>query len=49
MCEAIPCDGKPAEKGCGGTGTMLAYQFTCDKAEIEQGEPGEPKLRAPTP
>jgi hypothetical protein len=31
MCEAIPCDGNAAQKGCGGKGTMLAYQFTCDK------------------
>jgi hypothetical protein len=30
VCEAIPCDGDGAEKGCGGKGAMLAYQFTCD-------------------
>ena len=28
-CEAIPCEGKPREKGCGGVGRMLAFAFSC--------------------
>ena len=31
VCEAVPCDGNPKEKACGGKGTMLAYQFSCDR------------------
>ena len=30
VCEAVPCDGNPKEKACGGKGTM-ACQFSCDR------------------
>ena len=34
-CMASVCDADPAEKECGGPGRLLAYQFTCDPAAVE--------------